>query len=202
MLNFQKASFVSSYGVPEQLPPTQQMEIAFAGRSNVGKSSMLNRLFGRKRLARVSSVPGKTATINFYRLDSVFCVDLPGYGYAKASKKERERLDRLVSGYFSDDRDLLLVVILLDIRRAPSELDRKMIDLCISQELPFLLLLTKADKFSASRQKEQLLLFKKEIPYADQFTRLPFSAVTGQGVEELRSILNELCADGEDESSK
>lgn len=195
MLQFQKAEFFSSYGLSKQIPAPERMEIVFAGRSNVGKSSMLNRLFGRKNLARVSSVPGKTATINFYQVDPVYFVDLPGYGYAKTSKKEKQRFDELIQGYFESERDLLLVVILLDMRHSPSQLDRQMIDFCISQELPFLLLLTKADKLSAPKQQRQLLQFQEEIPYADQIVMIPFSAMTGQGVEELRSILNDLCED-------
>lgn len=199
MLDFQKASYTASYGTSGQLPPPDKPEVVFAGRSNVGKSSMINRLFGRKNLARVSAVPGKTATVNFYGLDDVFFVDLPGYGYAKTSKKERERLNKLIAGYFQSERDMLLVIILLDMRHSPSELDIDMINLCIDSEFPFLVLLTKADKLSASKQKERLDLFQKEIPYAEQITMLPFSSVTGQGVDELRNILNDIC---EDESEK
>ena len=195
MLQFQKASFLASYGTPEQLPPPKSMEVVFVGRSNVGKSSMLNRLFSRKNLARVSSVPGKTATVNFYKLDPIYLVDLPGYGYAKTSKKEKSRFNRLIRGYFEGDRNLLLIVVLLDIRHSPSELDRHMLDFCIDNELPFLILLTKADKLSEPKQKERINSFKDEIPYSEQITMIPFSASTGQGVERLRSVLNELCED-------
>ena len=195
MLQFQKASFLASYGTPEQLPLPKRMEVVFAGRSNVGKSSMLNRLFLRKNLARVSSVPGKTATVNFYQLDPIYLVDLPGYGYAKTSKKEKFRFNRLIRGYFEGGRNLLLIVVLLDIRHSPSDLDKYMLDFCIDNELPFLILLTKADKLSEPKQKERINSFKEEIPYSEQITMIPFSASTGQGVEYLRSVLNELCED-------
>lgn len=108
-MEFRNAEFYSSYGRFEQLPPSQKLEIAFAGRSNVGKSSLINKVFGRKALARVSSVPGKTQTVNFYKLDDIFIVDLPGYGYAKVSKSEKKRWQELIGGYFAAGRDIGLV---------------------------------------------------------------------------------------------
>ena len=145
-LNYNKAEYAASFGKASQLPPPENAEIAFAGHSNVGKSTLINKIFNRKSLARVSSVPGKTATINFYRLDDIYFVDLPGYGYAKVSKSEKERWSGLISGYFEADRDLRLVFMLVDMRHAPTADDVKMIDFLIDTETPFVLVLTKADK--------------------------------------------------------
>ena len=108
-LNYNKAEYIASYGRYSQIPAGERIEIAFAGHSNVGKSTLLNKLFNRKNLARVSSVPGKTATINFYGLENIYFVDLPGYGYAKVAKSEKERWAGLIDGYLSSDRDIRLV---------------------------------------------------------------------------------------------
>lgn len=108
-MNFNKAEFYASYGQYKQIPPAEKVEIAFAGRSNVGKSSLINKIFNRKSLARVSSVPGKTATINFYKIDDCFMVDLPGYGYAKIAKSDKLRWSSLIEGYLMSDRDIALV---------------------------------------------------------------------------------------------
>ena len=112
-MNFNKAEFYASYGKFSQIPPCEGIEIAFVGRSNVGKSTLINKLFNRKNLARVSSVPGKTATINFYKLENIFFADLPGYGYAKVSKSEKQRWSELIEGYLNSDRDFYLVFCLL-----------------------------------------------------------------------------------------
>ncbi|EEG28521.1 ribosome biogenesis GTP-binding protein YsxC [[Clostridium] methylpentosum DSM 5476] len=200
MINFNKAEFVTSYGLLSQIPPSERLEIAFAGRSNVGKSSMINKLFNRKGLARVSSVPGKTATINFYQTgDEVYFVDLPGYGYAKVAKSEKQRWSELIEGYFHDDRDIALVVQLIDMRHPPTKLDLQMIDFLIESEIPFLIVLTKADKLSKNQQAVRLEALQTELPYADQITMLPFSSETGMGVEELREILNEVALPDDDE---
>lgn len=126
-MNFNKAEFNSAFGISSQLPISDVPEIAFAGRSNVGKSSLLNKLFNRKNLARVSSVPGKTITINFYNVDGNRFVDLPGYGYAKISKQERDRFGELMEGYFQSGRQIELVVQLIDMRHPPSKDDFNMI---------------------------------------------------------------------------
>ena len=115
-MNFNKAEFERAYGLAEQLPPSEKIEIVFAGRSNVGKSSLINKLFNRKNLARVSSVPGKTATVNFYSCENVHLVDLPGYGFAKAAKGEKIRFSQLVGGYLGDtERNIGLVIQLVEI---------------------------------------------------------------------------------------
>lgn len=197
-MNYNKAEFVTSYGLFSQIPKAEKMEIAFAGRSNVGKSSMLNKLFRRKNLARVSSVPGKTATINFYEVDHVYFVDLPGYGYAKVSKSEKKRWSQLIEGYFNSDRDLGLVVQLIDIRHKPSALDVQMIDFLIDAEIPFIILLTKSDKLGVNALKKRLEEIKTEIPCADQVKIIPFSTQTGIGEDELKEILDEVCEEKED----
>lgn len=199
-MNFNKAEFLTSYGLSSQLPPSDKPEIAFAGRSNVGKSSMINKLFNRKALARVSAVPGKTATINFYGVDNTAnFVDLPGYGYAKVAKSEKERWSQLIEKYFNDDRNLALVVSLIDMRHSPTKLDIDMVNYLIERELPFIIVLTKADKLNKTQTAERLESFVREIPYGDVITMIPFSSQTGAGAEEIRNIIREVC-EPEDES--
>lgn len=147
-MNLNKAEFEAAFGTSSQLPFSDLPEIAFAGRSNVGKSSLLNRLFNRKALARVSSVPGKTATINFYKVDDARFVDLPGYGYAKVSKSEKIRWAEMLEGYFKTGRNIRLVVQLIDMRHKPSADDLMMIDFLRSTGYPFAIVMTKSDKLN------------------------------------------------------
>ena len=139
-------------------------------------------------------MPGKTATINFYRVDDVRFVDLPGYGYAKVAKSEKKRWAELIDGYFDSDRELALVVQLLDIRHAPSADDQHMIQYMIEREIPFVLALTKADKLSKAQQQQRLEGFLQEIAYADQMTFLPVSSETGAGIDALKEVLEEVLA--------
>lgn len=193
-MNYNKAEFVTSYGLSSQLPKSDIPEIAFAGRSNVGKSSMINKIFNRKSLARVSAVPGKTATINFYSVEKkVNFVDLPGYGYAKVSKSEKERWSKLIEKYFNDDRNLRLVLSLIDMRHPPTKLDIDMVNYLIECELPFVIILTKADKLNKKQTEERLKNIVKEVPYGEEIKMIPFSSQTGQGVEEIKKIIEELC---------
>lgn len=199
-MNFSNAVFEASYGLSSQLPQDDVMEIAVSGRSNVGKSSLINKLLGRKSLARVSSVPGKTATINFYKITKdVRLVDLPGYGYAKVSKSEKRRWQDLIGSYYSQGRNLMLVVQLIDMRHPPSADDQNMISALIEHELPFIIVLTKCDKLSAKQRAERMESFLKEIPYADEITMVPFSSVTGEGVDRLRQIIEEVTEPDEEE---
>ncbi len=195
-MNYQNVSFVAAYGKASQLPPSKQMEIAFAGRSNVGKSSLINKLLGRKALARVSAVPGKTATINFYDLDrTIHLVDLPGYGYAKVAKSEKDRWAELIEGYLNDEqRDIALVVLLVDMRHPATRLDVDMVNYLIETERPFLVVLTKADKLNKKEREERLSAIADELPCGEELTILPFSSQTGEGVDVLRGILEELSA--------
>ena len=193
-MNFNKAEFYASYGEYKQLPPAEKTEFAFAGRSNVGKSSLINKIFNRKSLARVSSVPGKTATINFYKVDDCFMADLPGYGYAKIAKSDKLRWSTLIEGYLMSDRDIALVFQLIDMRHPPSADDLHMINFMIDNELPFVIILTKADKLSKNQRAERMEGFKKEIEYFDEITVVEFSAVTGEGVDEIRAIIEDVAS--------
>ena len=200
-MNYALAAFRCSFGLESQLPPPKSPEIVFSGRSNVGKSSAINRIFQRKSLARTSATPGKTATVNFFACpmtpqpgETVF-VDLPGYGYAKRSVSERERWSKLIDGYFNGGRDIRLVIQLIDARHPASADDRMMLDYLIDRELPFLLLLTKVDKLNKTERAARMAGFAKEIPEWEDLTAIPFSAVTGEGAEELRAIIDELASD-------
>lgn len=194
-MNYSKAEFYASYGKFSQIPLCDRIEIAFAGRSNVGKSTLINKIFNRKNLARVSSVPGKTATINFYSLENIYFADLPGYGYAKVSKSEKERWSELIEGYLNSDRDIRLVFSLIDMRHPPTADDIHMINYLIESELPFVIVLTKADKLKKTEREKRMEALKTEIPYYDQIHIVPFSSMTFEGVEEIRSIIDEISAD-------
>lgn len=194
-MNYHLVAFESSYGLSSQLPESDLPEIVFSGRSNVGKSSMLNKLFNRKQLARVSAVPGKTATINFFKVEGVRFADLPGYGYAKVSKGEKKRWSELIGGYFAQDRNIQMVFQLIDMRHPPTADDLQMVNFLIDHELPFVVILTKKDKLSASQQKERLAALQKELPCADQILMIPFSAEKGDGVEQVKEVIAELEAD-------
>ena len=200
-MNYHKVTFLTSFGTAGQLPPSGTPEVVFAGRSNVGKSSLINALFQQKGLARVSATPDKTATINFFQAENMTFVDLPGYGYAKVSQREKQRWAGLMEGYFAQDRDIALVLSLVDSRHPPSREDLQMLDFLIDQELPFLVVLTKVDKLSPRERRERLAAFRQELPMGEELAILPFSAQTGEGREELRAILDQLENDllGEEE---
>lgn len=195
-MNINLAEFVTSYADYKQMPASDRIEIAFSGRSNVGKSSLINKIFNRKNLARVSSVPGKTATINFYSLENIYIVDLPGYGYANVSKSEKKKWGDLIGNYLGDaERELALVFQLIDMRHPPSKDDLQMIDFLIDSEIPFVVVLTKADKLKPTQRKLRMEAFKTEIPCFEDITCVEFSAITGEGVETIRSIIEEVSQD-------
>lgn len=185
-MNYNLSEFQASYGLSSQLPESDRPEFVFSGRSNVGKSSLINKLCNRKNLARVSATPGKTATINFYRVDTVYFVDLPGYGYAKVSNAERQRWDDLINSYFEADRNLTVLVQLLDSRHAPSADDRQMLEYLRYHGIPFVAALTKGDKLKKSQQAAALAEFEQLL--AEYGCRKVFltSAENGTGVAELR----------------
>ena len=195
-MNYNKAEFERAYGTLSQLPESDLPEIVFAGKSNVGKSSLLNKLFNRKQLARVSSVPGKTITINFYKLDEVKFVDLPGYGYAKISKQELERFADLMEGYFKSERNISLVVQLIDMRHPLSENDKGMITFLQQMHIPFIIVMTKADKLKKKAYEERLKLSKQELAFAGNVPVVPFSAVTGQGINGIKNYIEKSISDG------
>ncbi len=191
-MNYHNVKFEASYGLLKQLPPSDKPELVFAGRSNVGKSSLINKLFNQKQLARVSSVPGKTATINFFTLEGLRFADLPGYGYAKVAKTEKERWAKLMEGYFASDRDIALVFSLIDMRHPPTADDIQMINFLIDNEFPFVVVCTKSDKLSKRQQAERLEALQTELPYGDEITIIPFSAKTGEGVDQIKAIIEEM----------
>ena len=197
-INWNNAKFVTSFGKLSQLPPSDRPEVCFSGRSNVGKSTLINKILNRKSLARVSSVPGKTVTINFFELGDIYLADLPGYGYAKVSKSEKRGWSDLIGGYLADGRrQLALVIQLVDMRHAPSKDDIQMIDYLIDNELPFIIVLTKADKLKKTEREARMKAFAEEIPCFEDITVVPFSAVTGEGVEEIRSFVEEAAGEFE-----
>lgn len=191
-IKFETARFEAAYGTAEQLPPSTMPEVAFAGRSNVGKSSLINKLVRRKALARTSSQPGKTANINFYEADGIRLVDLPGYGYAKVSGKERQRWADLIAGYFDQERSFNLVVALVDIRHDAQKLDMQMLEFLRDAELPFVVALTKADKLSRAKADQQAARLAKQfgIPRVQMIIT---SAEKGTGIDELRHRIEDAC---------
>ncbi len=191
-MNYNNAEFYTSYGSFKQIPPSERTEIAFSGRSNVGKSSLINKIFNRKSLARVSAVPGKTATINFYSLENLYFVDLPGYGYAKVAKSDKERWGSLIECYLHDDRELALVFQLIDFRHPPTADDLMMVNFLIDSEIPFVVVLTKADKLSKKQREERREALLTELPCAEDITIIEFSAQTGEGRDEIRAIIEEI----------
>ena len=193
-MNFNNVRFERSVGTSAQLTPSTAPEVAFSGRSNVGKSSLLNKLFNRKGLAKVSQTPGKTATINFFDGDGVTFVDLPGYGYAKVSKSEKARWSELIEGYFNQDRSFALVVALVDIRHEASELDENMIRFLREADLPFVVALTKADKLSRQQQMKQKAALKRQLALGDDASMVVTSSAKGDGMEELRKIIRDAVA--------
>ncbi len=194
-LRYDLAVFETAAGISSQLPESTLPEVAFSGRSNVGKSSLINRLTGRKALARTSATPGKTATINFYRMPGRRLVDLPGYGYARVSGSERRRWAELIEGYFDQERDLRLVFQLVDSRHAPSKDDIQMLEYMVERGIPFLVVLTKMDKLNKTERTQRLAAFEEELAAYEGVTVVPFSAVTDEGVETLREILAETTED-------
>lgn len=194
-MNYNLVTFETSFGRPDQLPESTLTEIAFSGRSNVGKSTLINKIFNRKQLARVSAVPGKTVTINFFRLENLRFADLPGYGYAKVSKGSKEKWGDLIETYFDGSRNLGLVFQLVDMRHPPTRDDLQMIDFLIENQFPFVVVLTKADKLKKTERERRLAALQQEIPCAGQITMIPFSAQTGEGVDQVRQIIEEIAAE-------
>lgn len=188
-MRFDNAVYEASYGTSNQLVMSTLPEIAFSGRSNVGKSSLLNKILNRKSLARVSSVPGKTVTVNMFKLDNCRFVDLPGYGYAKVNANEKKRWADLMEGYFSSGRDIRLVVQLIDMRHAPSAQDIQMIEFMNEYEIPFIVALTKCDKLNKTERMNQLTSICEVLTKYGNISVVPFSAVKGDGVSEIRNLI-------------
>ena len=164
-VNFQTAYFETAYGSAKQLPASSIPEIIFCGRSNVGKSSLMNKILNRKSLAKVSSSPGKTATVNFYRIGDIRLVDLPGYGYAKISVSEKQRFADLMEGYFSQPRNIPLAVQLIDMRHPPTKDDVNMLNLYLELNMNFIIALTKSDKLKPMARKARLEELENELSF-------------------------------------
>lgn len=191
-MRYDKAEFKAAYGTFGQLTDSDLPEIAFAGRSNVGKSSLLNKLFGRKNLARVSSVPGKTITINFYQVDGYNFVDLPGYGYAKVAKTEKDRWAEMMEGYFNSDRNIKLVVQLVDMRHPPTKDDLMMMEFLQSTGYEFIVVMTKADKLKKKKEyNERIEKSKQEMSFVPSERLIPFSSETGAGLDIVKKYIEE-----------
>lgn len=189
-ISYNNIKFYKSFGESHQIEFSSKPEVAFIGKSNVGKSSLLNKLCNNKNLAKVSSVPGKTTTINFFDTNAAFLVDLPGYGFAKRSNAELKRWSELINSYFEMDRNFALIVCLLDIRHKPTDLDCQMISYIHQVGLPFMIVLTKADKLS----KQKCANAKKQISnYLKLDGRIPMiacSSETGSGINELKQKID------------
>ncbi len=188
-MNFRNVTYDRSFGTSAQLPASTLPEVAFAGRSNVGKSSLLNKLVGQKNLARVSQKPGKTATINFFTTGDAYLVDLPGYGYAQVSHSERDRWAELIEGYFNQDRNFALVCSLIDVRHPASELDENMVSFLQEAELPFLIALTKGDKLSKSKCHQQRTAIKRQLALSEDVPMIITSSLKNDGMDELRKTI-------------
>ena len=190
-MEFQNAEFKAAYGTFSQLPKSDRIEIAFAGRSNVGKSSLINRVFGRRALARVSSVPGKTQTINFYNVnDAMYLVDLPGYGYAKTSASEKEKWGKMIENYLHTSKKLQAVFLLIDIRHDPSANDKMMYDWMVYQGFTPIIIATKLDKIKRSQIQKNVKAIREGLNVQPGTTIIPFSAETKQGRDEIWKLID------------
>ena len=162
---------------PKQYPTNNLPEIVLVGKSNVGKSSFVNTMINRKKLARTSSEPGKTRQINFYNIDeSFYFVDLPGYGYSKMSKKEQEQVGKFIEQYLFNRKEISLIIFLIDIRHSPTANDKLMYNYVISSGLPFIILANKADKIAITKVDNAVLELQKQINPIGDITTLPFSS--------------------------
>ena len=180
-------------GVTSQIPDNQKMDRAFAGKSNVGKSSLINALMNRKSLARTSAQPGKTQTINFYNInDEMYFVDLPGYGYAKESQTEKEKWGKMIEKYLHKSKVLQAVFLLIDIRHEPSANDKQMYDWIMSNGFHPIIIATKLDKIKRSQLQKQIKLIKQGLGVDSETIVIPFSAETKQGREETYDLIDEL----------
>lgn len=182
-------------GLTSRLPDNNKPEIAFAGKSNVGKSSLINALMNRKSYARISSQPGKTQTINYYNInDMLYFVDLPGYGYARVSEATRIKWGRMVERYLKQSKQIKSVLLLVDIRHEPSANDRMMYEWIISQGYKPVIIATKLDKISRSRKDEHVKILRKGLGADASTIIIPFSSVTKQGRDEIWQYIEELCS--------
>jgi GTP-binding protein len=188
------ADIVISAVRPNQYPDTQLPEIALAGRSNVGKSSFINKMLNRKALARTSSKPGKTQTLNFFLInEQIFYVDVPGYGYAKVSKKEREAWGKMIETYITTREQLRAVVLLVDLRHSPTEDDVMMYDFLKHYGIPVIIVATKADKIPKGKWEKHAKVVREKLQIEEGDELILFSSETGMGKEKAWSVIDRLC---------
>ncbi|EOS40361.1 YihA family ribosome biogenesis GTP-binding protein [Lachnospiraceae bacterium] len=177
-------------GITSRLPENEKLEVAFAGKSNVGKSSLINALMNRKSYARISATPGKTQTINFYNInEELYLVDLPGYGYAKVSEKEKAQWGKLVERYLHGSARLKAVFLLIDIRHVPSANDRMMYEWILDKGFQPIMILTKLDKLKRSQVQKQIKVVKEGLQLVPGTKVIAFSSVTKQGREEIWEVI-------------
>ena len=193
-INFNKAEFILSAASSKQFLRDGLKQMAFAGRSNVGKSSVINRLVGRKNFARVGASPGKTTQINYFKIDNrLYLVDLPGYGYAKVSKAERDRWGKLMEDYFQSSQLIDLGVLIVDARHKPTADDVTMCDWFKRSLCPMIVVANKLDKLKRSEIEPNLQCIRETLSLTEQDALVPFSAERGDGKEQLLGLLREFC---------
>ena len=189
-MNYNNAQFEKAFATFNQLEDSDLPEICFCGRSNVGKSSLINKVLGRKSIARVSSKPGKTITINFYKVDNIRLVDLPGYGYAKVNDAEKLRWSELMEGYFKSNRNIKMVFQLIDMRHPATDFDLWMLDFLYQMGLPYTVILTKSDKLNKGETAERLSKIREELgDFAFDTDIIPFSVQNNNDALRLREII-------------
>lgn len=187
-------------GITSKLPENDKPEIAFAGKSNVGKSSLINALMNRKSFARISATPGKTQTINFYNInDEMYLVDLPGYGYAKVSQQEKEKWGKMIERYLHSSKQLRAVFLLIDIRHEPSANDKMMYDWVVSQGYNPIIIATKQDKLKRSQIDKHVKMLRQGLKLVPGTRIIPFSSVTKQGRDEIWELVETELLDREKE---
>jgi len=191
-MNVNKAEIVISAVSPKQYPKTNLPEIALAGRSNVGKSSFINKLISRRNLVRTSSKPGKTQTLNFYLINESFhFVDVPGYGYAKVSKAERNKWGKMLEDYFESREVLKAVVLIVDIRHEPTKEDKQMVDYIAHLQIPLIVIATKMDKISRGKRHKAVKQVQAAFSEYEGMTIIPFSAETGENKDKVWHVIEE-----------
>ena len=192
-INFGKAEFVRSAADPKDFPRDPLPQIAFAGRSNVGKSSVINRLLNRKNFARVGAAPGKTTHINYFRIDEkLYLVDLPGYGYAKVSKAEKDRWAKLIQSWFDDPELMTLGILIVDARHKPTENDITMAEYFQNSQKPWAVVANKLDKLKKSEIEPNMALIRDTLKLSEDVKVIPFSAEKGTGRETLLGLLDDV----------
>lgn len=180
-------------GITSRLPENDKPEVAFAGKSNVGKSSLINALMNRKSFARISSEPGKTQTINFYNINNLmYCVDLPGYGFAKVSKEVQAKWGKMIENYLKSSKQLKAVFLLIDIRHEPSANDREMYDWIVYNGYEPIIIATKLDKINRSQIQKNIKIIKNSLKVKPETVIIPFSAQTKQGREEIWDLIDNI----------